>query len=153
MENKELSGVKGWLLLLVVCLMFVWPTVSLLVFNAQNYEISIKYPELLSNNNWEIFHDYMAMILMLDIILCLTAGYCLWKKKKKSSVYRAILYVWLIGPVSNVIAIIMMLSILGLDGGNVFSSVSAEFIASIIGSGIWTMYLLKSIRVKNTYGM
>lgn len=81
-----------------------------------------------------------------------SAGYRLWKIHFPEAVRFAILALWLAGPQGNVLYVILAITIFGSKaGGDAIAQMVGGTISSFIVAGIWTAYLMRSFRVKNTY--
>ncbi len=82
----------------------------------------------------------------------LLAGWALWKKHQWKSVRLTIAVLWLIGPLSCVAVSLHLHLLFSSAVWNDFLEKNAWFlIRSFLWAALWTAYLLKSVRVKNTY--
>ena len=79
-------------------------------------------------------------------------GFGLWKKRTPDVVANAKLVLWFNAPISvvatNIIIPAMMMPLAKYN----FVKVVPTLLASLIAAGIWTAYLNRSKRVRNTYG-
>ncbi|SFK15319.1 Protein of unknown function [Desulfomicrobium apsheronum] len=147
MSDKELVGVKGWLLFLVLSL----SVLSILGTIASLGQFSIAehlYPGLKSVDTWQAFKQWIYILALASLSMRFLSAYRLYYKHEKSSVELAIFTLWITGPVLSIFIIILMHSLLD-DGLQIFSL--KETIINFIGAICWTLYLNKSTRVKNTY--
>lgn len=144
------AGVGGWLLLLVVGLMFLGPLMGAGRLSADITSIESQYPNLLSIPVWSTFKSASWWSFVVVCCLSFYAGLGLAKGRDFSVVKRAKILLWIIGPVAS---IIMGLFIPLVVIGKVESDPQffGSLIASVIGAAIWTAYLSKSRRVKATY--
>ncbi len=149
--NTQLKGVGGWLLLLIFLLAFYTP-----VMEARNlyYEFIVaaqKMPVLESNPAWVRYRMMVWIVFGIMCALCFAAGYGLWKIHKPMSVQLAIGVIWLVGPFVPVIYSAMASAIFNMEFMQAVKPFLIVIFSATIQSVIWTGYLLKSVRVKNTY--
>ena len=119
------KGVGGWLLLLIVMLAVYTPVMG---FRNLYYDFIVSaraLPALEANQAWVQYRMVVWVIFAIMCFFCLAAGYALWRIKRPMTVQLAIAQT--IKPFYVLIA------------------------ASAIQCAIWTGYLLRSSRVKNTY--
>lgn len=149
-KNSQLVGVGGWLVLLIVGLTILGPLVG---FGRMIDEIEMaekQFPSLLSNAAWHQYKQISWNVFVVTVAISISAGYRLWKIHVKESVSFAIIALWLAGPIGNIAQIIIIGISFGLNT-NTINKAIPSFIASVIPAGLWTAYLLCSVRVKNTY--
>lgn len=144
------TGVGGWLLLLVVGLMFLGPLIGAARIKGEFISAEEQYPNLLTFPAWSIFKSATWWSFLVGSCLSFYAGLGLAKGRDISVVKRAKIILWIIGPVAS---IVMGLFIPMIVSGKV--GLAPQFfgslIASVIVAGIWTAYLSTSRRVKATY--
>jgi hypothetical protein len=150
--KKGPSGVGGWLLLLVAGLLVLGPLVGAGRISADIMNAEDQYPVLKSMPQWSNFKSATWWIYLAIVAVSVHGGWGLTRGRDWSVVRRAKIVLWLVGPVASlVMAVIVPLATLGTA-----SAGDARFVggllASIIAAGIWTAYLSKSKRVRNTYG-
>ena len=144
------SGVGGWLLLLVTALMVISPLVGLGQTNANLLLTESQYPNLVNLNEWQTYKSASWWSFIVAACISFYAGYGLAKGRCLIVVKRAIILLWVIGPISTVISdIIFPLIIFGQIEFE--PKVFQAIVGSTISSAIWTAYLMKSRRVKATY--
>jgi hypothetical protein len=111
-------------------------------------------PQLASNAQWQNYKLVSWLIFSATAAISFVAGYRLWKIHFPESVRFAILTLWLAGPLGNVFYIISSIVIFGGNaGGNARAQMVKGTIQIAIVAGIWTAYLMRSERVKNTYNL
>jgi hypothetical protein len=151
-SKKGPSGVGGWLQLLVGVLLFIGP---LLGFGHIASEISSaerQYPAVVSLPQWGTFKLAIWSVFFAVAVLSVYGGWGLGTGKDWSVVKRAKIVLWLVGPFGNfVIGVIVPIVTLGFMPA-IDSELLAALIMSVIATVIWTTYLSKSKRVRNTYG-
>ncbi len=146
------AGVGGWLLLLVVGLMFLEPFLGAGRLNADFMSAESQHPNLKTLVAWS---DYKAATWFVFIVIaCLSfyAGLGLARGRDMSVVRRAKVLLWVTGPAASVV---MDLFIPFLIFGKFASDpqLIGNLIAYTIMAGIWTAYLSRSKRVRSTYGV
>ena len=154
-ESLSLSGVGGWLLFLIVILVFgaigVPSTASVLFREAEE-----AYPGLATIGNWITYKQVSWTIIACVSALLIASAYRLWKLHLRESVRFAIIVLWVTGPgfvVADSIAIVTTLgaSALDLSNPNVGGQLMGRLLAVCGVAVVWTTYLVRSKRVKNTY--
>lgn len=152
-KNKvdvPLKGVEGWLAFLVIRYMVLTPV--LLIARIQN-EFAVAEqlsPQLLEVAGWVKYKSIMWSGIWVFIAVALYAGYGLWKVHAKKSVVTAIIAEWFLclGLYAGAfLALHLSFGEIQLLDADSFST----FFGSAIVSVVWTAYLLRSKRVKNTY--
>ena len=152
-KSAQLTGVGGWLGLLIAGLIVLGPlrSVTSTINNISNAESANS--ALLTNQLWLNYKAAVWVIWGIATTVSIGAGYCLYRIHLPSSVRFAIISLWVIGPGALIadsaalyLAIFRPLN-RPLDSGELLGML----VGSLVVSGIWTAYLLKSVRVKNTY--
>ncbi|MCD6535174.1 MAG: DUF2569 family protein [Deltaproteobacteria bacterium] len=148
--KREPSGIGGWLLLLVINLSAIAPLASIGLLFGEIAKEERAYPQLLNLDKWASYKTITWCYTAVIIALCIYAGIILVRSKTWVSVQRSIIIFWIVWPFSD----IFQVSLLTFLFGNNFITAHTvgTFIGSILAATIWTAYLLKSIRVRNTYG-
>ena len=83
-------------------------------------------------------------------LISIAAGYTLWKKHVWKSVRWAVAAIWLIGPFSSLVTVLIAIPAapLFVEFGE---NPDIDFYPTFLWSIIWTSFLLRSKRVRNTY--
>lgn len=84
-------------------------------------------------------------------VLCFAAAYGLWRIKRPMTVQLAIGVLWLAGPFVPVMYAAIAASIFNMDFSQALKPFLIGIFSTSVQSAIWTGYLVKSVRVKNTY--
>lgn len=151
-KKAELVGVGGWLAFLVFVFILVGPLTSIASVYVELASAVNIYPEISITAEWRSYKSLIWFIVLVTSLISITAGLLLVFKRESTSVSFAIFALWIKGPASIVFGILTLQVIYGSRVGNLVSEeVIGQLIASIIGAMIWTVYLEKSVRVKNTY--
>lgn len=144
-------GVGGWLLLLVAGMLAIGPLLGAARVGSAMYFVEAQFPALKTMGEWGSYKTVMWLAFLVFAALSVYGGWGLLRGKDWSAVGRAKTVLWLVGPggslVLGVLIPKMTLSESNIDGGFV-----GGFIASVLSAAIWTAYLSKSKRVRNTYG-
>jgi hypothetical protein len=150
-NEGRFAGVGGWLLLLILGFMFLGPIMNASRINYDFTSVESQYPNLKSIADWSTYKSATWWTFLPFCCLSIYAGVSLVKGRDGSVVKRAIILLWIIGPVASlVMGIFIPLLVFGkiqLD-----PKFLGSLIASIIAAAIWTTYLSKSMRVRATYG-
>ena len=145
-------GVGGWLLLLVVGMMVLGP---LLGGGRINYEIVMserQYPDITSLEQWKTYKVLTWWIFFASASISFYGGWGLARGNDRTAVSRAKAILWITGPgASLALGILVPIIVFGESNAGSAQFVGA-FIGPIIAATIWTTYLAKSKRVRNTYG-
>ena len=149
-DPNPLSGVRGWLALLVAGLLMIGPLMLLGQTANSISEAQSTYPKLLHLPQWSDYKSSMWGIVLLCVALSVWAGWGLMRGNSLGHVRRAQVVLWIIGPAKNfALGLILPVVIFGhssFDGQALASLIEAALVATI-----WTIYLQSSKRVKATY--
>jgi uncharacterized RDD family membrane protein YckC len=146
------SGVGGWLAWLVGCLMSIGPAVGLGELLSDFERAEQHFPNLLSGSAWGEYQELTWYVFACSVAISIYAGYRLWKVHVKVSVQIAVISLWLAGPISSLCNIAIFWHLFGakaIEQQPLAAAVS--LVVSVAGAAVWTAYLLRSVRVKNTY--
>lgn len=150
-EQSTVSGVGGWLLLLILGLTFLGPLMGAGRINADFMSLENQYPNLKSVAQWGTYKSATWWTFLFVCCLSFYAGLGLIKGRSILAVKRARIILWVIGPLASLILGIF-LPVLIFGKSEPDPQFVGSMIASIIAAAIWTAYLSKSKRVKATYG-
>ncbi|HRK36785.1 MAG TPA: DUF2569 family protein [Burkholderiaceae bacterium] len=145
------SGVGGWLLLLVIGMLALGPLLGAGRINADFMMAERQYPNLGSLAEWITFKRTTWWAFAVVAAISMYGGWDLVSSRDWSVVNRAKVILWLTGPIASIVlAIVIPLAVFGKTEASDPQFIGA-FIASVIAASIWTAYLSKSKRVRNTY--
>ena len=149
------SGVNGWLLLLVLKMTVFGPLFGAGGLYSEFSSVELQHPTFASLDAWKTFKLATWGTFVLMAGLSFYGGFGLSRGKDWSVVNRAKAILWITGPGSMVIGVLILIMTTG-KAAAVVVVVGPQFIATLIASvivaGIWTVYLSKSKRVRATYG-
>ena len=145
------AGVGGWLLLLVVGLMFLGPLMGAGRLNSDFMSAESQYPNLKTLETWSTFKSATWWSYLVVACLSFYAGLGLAKGRDHSVVRKAKVLLWVVGPTASVVmGLFIPLFVFGRLDSN--PELIGGLIASVLVAAIWTAYLSKSKRVAATYG-
>jgi Kef-type K+ transport system membrane component KefB len=150
--NQNPSGVGGWLLLLVVGLIFLGPVMGAGRINLDLMSVEAQYPNIKNISEWNTYKSATWWTFFGVCCLSFYAGLGLAKDRNIQVVKRTMVVLWIVGPVASLI-LGMLLPILIFGKSEPNPQFIGTMIASVIAATIWTTYLYKSKRVKSTYGI
>jgi hypothetical protein len=151
-KDPYISGIGGWLALLIVGLMILGPLTGFGRLSEEFRDTLERYPQLTANSQWQNYTQVSWLIFATTASVSFAAGYRLWKVRSPDSVRFAILALWLAGPIGNALYIILGATIFGSAPlENAAAQMVGDIGAACIVAGIWTTYLWRSCRVRNTY--
>lgn len=147
------QGVAGWLMLLVLGMMLFGPIMSAGTITSDILLTEKQYPSIVSFPKWDTYKTVAWACFFLFSSISIYGGWGLAKAREASVVSRAKIILWVTGPLATIIMGVSVPSIIfGID-----EFISPELVGQVIGSmiavGIWTVYLAKSKRVRNTYNL
>lgn len=145
-------GVGGWLLLLVVGMIVLGPLLGVGRINSDIMMAERQYPYITSMEEWKTYKTVTWWIFLAVSSISFYGGWGLVLGNNGAAVSRAKAILWITGPgASLVLDFLVPIMVFGKSNAGDSQFVGA-FIASIIVTAIWTTYLAKSKRVRNTYG-
>jgi len=145
------SGVGGWLLLLVIGMLALGPLLGAGRINADFMMAERQYPNLGSLTEWIALKRTTWWTFAAVAAISIYGGWGLVSSRDWSVVNRAKVTLWLTGPIASIVlAIVVPLAVFGKTEASNPQFIGA-LIASVIAASIWTAYLSKSKRVRNTY--
>lgn len=145
------TGVRGWLLVLIIGMMLFGPFFSVGQVGVGIFEAERVYPALAGSAKWSDYKTWLAWVAFGFAAISFWGGLGLALKREWSAVTRAITVLWISGP-GAALLIGLIFPYLFFDSAPVLG---LEFLKALFGSGIaaaiWSIYLAKSTRVSNTY--
>lgn len=147
------EGVKGWLLLLVLGMTILGPLVAVVQLHLAFTEMEKLNPAILSFGKYNTFKSSVWAVQIIFLVILVYGGIGLNSGRDRSVVKRAMAILWLSGPLANVLAgLLIPAMIFGSENVTLSKELTVEILRSFLTALIWTQYLNKSKRVRNTYG-
>lgn len=152
-NDDEPSGVGGWLAFLVVWLAVLWPLLGCVQL--------LHYFSTIERDNqgiehfiiWSSFKTVEWIFLQISFALSIYGGIVLATKRTPGAVFKAKLVLWFIGPISIIATnLIIPMTMLHVRLAHEANAADVFFVSLVIAT-VWTAYLNRSKRVKNTYGL
>lgn len=152
--NSYVSGIGGWLAFLIASLMVISPLLGFGNLYGTFSDVKTMQPILAASPEWLRYKAGTWFIFALFAAISYAAGYRLWKIRTPESVRFAVAAIWLVGPVAQICHAGWSAVALGQGiAANGLASTVGEVAGSCIIATFWTLYLLRSTRVHNTYAM
>jgi hypothetical protein len=147
--DNELRGVRGWLAVLVAVLFVIRPLLLLFSTLAELSAAESANAALAGMPTWGTAKAITWIFAALQIFCCAAGGWLLMRRFKASTVTIVIALLWFCGPLLSLAGSAAIAVALRLD----FSSAIApsELAKYLFFAIIWTTYLKRSVRVRNTY--
>ena len=145
----DLVGVGGWLAFFAFSLGLASPVAGLISVATTLYGDSMirsAYGEVFGQ--LEIFE---WLVLGVSVAACWYVVWRLFNRRNRATVWIAIATIWLVAPGGLLGEAYGVSLISGVPMAELMGNVDAEFVRPFIFAGVWTLYLLMSERVKNTY--
>ena len=149
--NPNIRGMGGWLLLLILYLGLYIPVTGAWSLYREFIVVPQKMPILEANPLWVQYRLMVWIVFGILCVLCFAAAYGLWRIKRPMTVQLAIGVLWLAGPFVPVMYAAIAASIFNMDFSQALKPILIGIFSRSVQSAIWTGYLVKSVRVKNTY--
>lgn len=151
-KNEYLTGIGGWLGFLIASLMIFSPLGRLGTIVRQFSRTEKQYPQLLANAQWANYKLAIWLIVSVCVAISIAAGYRLWKVHFSESVRFAIIALWISGPLGGLLYMATEAVVFGIqDMPSTMPEKLRGMAVSICAAAAWTAYLLRSVRVRNTY--
>ena len=147
MAGKELKGVGGWLLLLILGLTVFNPLLTLSEFGQMQAELA-NAPNLKDLPEWQQLQKAVYTSAAVDTLIRIAAGLMLAFHHKPISPKIAVATLWLSSTLAFVILYMMLPAELASD---VIAELPPDIIKVLLSAIVWSLYLRRSTRVWNTY--
>ena len=148
-DDRYLRGVGGWLAFLFIILAFLTPirggfTIFWLLTDPA---LAAAYGEV-----WPLLQ---AIELVMAVVGIIGAWYLAWRINsvhEPSTVPIVIAGLWVLGFVLVAVELVVVALVAGIGLGEMLSASGFDLARGAAFSAIWSLYMLKSRRVANTYG-
>jgi hypothetical protein len=145
-------GVGGWLALLVAGMVVLGPLLSIGRTYGEFAAAEREYPALAQVAEWTSFKTVEWVALLIFCIISIYGGLGLATRRTPDAVSNAKLVLWFNYPISIIVTGMIIPAIMITGSGEEVAMAIPSLIASLIAVGVWTAYLNRSKRVRNTYG-
>ena len=150
-EKKELKGIGGFLAFLIISLGLLSPAVTVYGYYT-NVILAEQTSHVASQPVWGTFKMIAMGFMLAGCVLFWLAAYGLFRHHVWRSVRRAILAMWVAYVGLDVLAMAVFYIVFGKEFVLItLQGVTGDAVRSLIYPSIWTLYLLRSRRVRNTY--
>jgi Protein of unknown function (DUF2569) len=149
--RDDLRGVGGWLAFLVISLVALGPLRTLVSTYLEMSATEQANPLLANMAAWGTVKIISWVMTLLQIAMMIFAGVRLNSVFRRSTVRIAIGVLWVAGPVWNFLALLVIAVSLGVEVSRAGADVWMPIGQSAVYALVWTLYLLMSSRVRNTY--
>lgn len=146
------QGVGGWLLLLVAGMMVLGPLLGAGRISAEFMAAEVQYPTLASMEQWRTYKAGTWWIFLLVAATSFYGGWGLAKETNYSAVMRAKAILWITGPGATLVMGLLLPAMIFGATNALNAQFAVQFIGTVIAAAVWTTYLTRSKRVRNTYG-
>lgn len=138
--------------ILIFAMLILWPFLMMVGIRNTILDAVLNFPQLQDRYTYYYFRTAILWVVVISLAFSLIGGGLLFKRRKRTSIYWAILMLWLSGPVGVVasLTIPFFLYDLGNPIDNIHQSM-ATLVADCLVRACWTAYLLMSPRVKAVY--
>lgn len=145
------KGIGGWLIFLIIVLSVLNPLANIGMLAAELRRVEQETPYLLQIPVFIHYKWFSWALVLICSVIGIVAGYTLWKKHVWKSVRQAIIAIWIMGPLATVLIALYIYMNFGSMAVEAGGEIVGSLVRSLVFAGIWTAYLLRSKRVRNTY--
>lgn len=153
-EPSKPYGIAGWLLWLVVWMIFVRPLLGAGSIYAEMRDVEL---ELLSRGavvppEWASYKIATWCTFAASAGVSAYGGFALARQRTWAAVIVAKLALWISAPIATLVQLVVVpFSVFGNLNAVDSARVVGSFFGAVVVALIWTAYLSRSKRVRNTY--
>ena len=152
MHPKPLVGVSGWLAFFIIALCVLGPFQAISNTMMEFQALESAHAGASALDSWQNYKLGAWILIGFSVALRLVAGILLTSVHKPFSVHFTIAVLWITPVVTSIGTYVLVNMFFGSDAATGSQEgVFSELIVGLTIATIWTAYLLKSVRVKNTY--
>lgn len=152
-QTSELKGIGGWLLFLILSLGVIGPIYGVYNGLGNFQETELQNPEFVNLASWRHYELASWSLFALICVLRIAAATRLVLSRRWSSVRFAIAVMLLCPVLLAVGDFVLMALFFGTNAAtSAATTLLADFGKQLFYAALWTWYLLRSVRVRNTYG-
>jgi hypothetical protein len=145
--RAEPAGIGGWLALLIVWMVVLRPVAGVYMLSMMQAG-SLANPAMLENSTWLINTSTFWIIFLFVAALSIYVGLRLWRDRSPAAVRTAIIVLWIYSPVA---AADLLIARAFLEGSVPWPNAVMTIATNLAIAAVWTVYLKRSRRVRNTY--
>lgn len=152
MYPKPLVGVGGWLAFFVVALCILGPAQAISATSVEFGKLESSFSGTAALESWKNYKLGAWTLIGFSISLRVIAGILLTSSFKPFSVRFTIAVLWTTPFVTSIGTYVLINALFGSSAASAsLEYVFSELVIGLTIATVWTAYLLKSERVKNTY--
>lgn len=154
MAKKEPYGMGGWLFILVVVLTLIWPLGTAISISTQLTGAEQTYPALHQNQHWNDYKLFYTVAVVCSMILSIFTGIKLADNRTPETILLAKRTLWIIFPgLTTAVSIVFPVALIPTAPFIHLPAALLGIVGATIPAYLGTLYLSKSRRVRNTYGL
>jgi hypothetical protein len=145
--RAERVGIGGWLALLIAWMVVFRPVAGVYMLTMLQAH-SLADPIALESNGWLVDTSTFWLIFLIVAALSIYGGLRLWRDRSPAAVRTAIIILWIYSPIA---AVDLLIARAFLEGGVPWPNAALTVGMNLAIAAVWTVYLKRSQRVRNTY--
>ena len=145
--RAERAGIGGWLALLIAWMVVFRPIAGVYMLTMLQAH-SLADPIALESNNWLVDTSTFWIIFLIVAALSIYGGLRLWRDRSPAAVKTAIIILWIYSPIA---AVDLLIARAFLEGRVPWPNAALTIGINLAIAAVWTVYLKRSQRVRNTY--
>jgi len=148
LANHRIEGVGGWLAFLVFVLLVLSPLAGYSTLSKQERDALTQYPQL---SEIPAFKDHMWALWLsykINVAASMSTGFALWKLRTRTVIPSVIAAWWI---ASACALSLQAYAVQLLNNRDAWPDWVGGSVASMLVLAGWTIYLIRSKRVQNTY--
>jgi hypothetical protein len=145
-----LKGIGGWLMFFMITLVLS-ALRGIGEFSNLQDQIYLTNPELFTHTEFQSYMQLLQAFTWIAAAIFIATCFSLYKFRNWSTVKSTIIAIWIAGPIIATVASFAMPFMISGATNNISSEDVIPLVGAYFYALIWTAYLLKSKRVKNTY--
>lgn len=147
--GKKRNGIDGWLALLVIGLLVLSPIQRIAAIGVLQTAAS-DYPAVAASPYWDLYYTFAIFITTLSLAVSVFGGVGLIVSKRRSAVIKALIAIWISGPLVTALYLLIAGKVAELSSG-----ITTDWVTGLLPSlGLAILasaYLVRSSRVKALY--
>lgn len=147
-QPRKLVGVEGWLYFFGISLFALGPLLTVAITASELSNLKALYPEAVGSSQWNSAVAAGWTATGIYCAISVFTGWRIFKRIMPSTIPIVVACIWLMGPGLGIISLMVAQD---SGGANIAADAGAGLGRPLVYCVIWTIYLLRSKRVKNTY--